>query len=275
MLRVLSFGDRIESGDYQVHSRFSEAVNFIQGGRLVSAVGSRIGGGPINIVVAGVDFSRVGRLTVREDGFALDGRTCPKTPLFDSAFPGAGTDREPVKRNLRFWRGLLRRKAHPKSLVFLLDQERGRDSASGFEQALARRFQDAAKDLRRGNLEAGARAASGAGFGLTPSGDDFLSGYLWGLHFRKRLCGGDFYADIERICGCASGANPLSSAFLRCAREGRLFERLRDLLAALCRGAPVDVEGRTDEVLAVGETSGADMCAGLLLAMEKEGSLWS
>jgi hypothetical protein len=269
MSAVLSFGDRIGSGDYALHSRFSRAVNFIHGGHLVSVVDPGVGGGPINIVMEGIDFSGLSRLQISEGSFALNGAIFPKLPLFDSRLPQIPA--VPMRR----LRDLLLRKAHPKSLAFLLDESRCRGFASRFEDALARRFQSAAQELRSGNLEAGSRAARGAGFGLTPSGDDLLSGYLWGLHVRQRACGGDFSADIEKVYAAARGLNPLSAAFLDCAREGRFFQRLRDLLAALGGGKPEKMESRLDDLLSVGETSGADTCVGLTLALEKEASLWS
>ncbi|MBI5240121.1 MAG: DUF2877 domain-containing protein [Elusimicrobia bacterium] len=285
MPKVLSFGDRIRPGRYALHSRFDRAVNFLQEGRLASLVAPEVGGGPVNIVLQGLDLSRLKSLEVRADGFVLDGAAFPKSPLFDSALP----PRSGAEPRLPLLRELLLRKAHPKSLAFLLDESRRQALDSGFERVLAAQLQDAAEDLRAGDLETGARAAAGAGFGLTPSGDDLLAGFLWGLHERRRLCGGDFSRDIARVyaaaCGIGSsagpgrtdvlaagarGANPLSAAFLDSAREGRFFERLRALLTGQS-----SLEEGLDAVLAVGETSGADTCVGVLLALEKEASLWS
>ena len=267
MIKVLSFGDRIQPGDCTLHSRFSQAANFSQSRRLVSVVGPGVGGGPINLVMGGLDFSGLSRLEIGADSFTLDGAVFTNSPLFDSRLPTSGT-----RLDMRRCRDLLLRKAHPKSLAFLLDASRRAESASSFERNLTRHFQAAAQELRSGNLEAGARAARGAGFGLTPSGDDLLSGYLWGLHVRQQVCGGNFSADIERVYGAACGGNPLSTAFLDCAREGHFFQHLRDLLAS---EKPEQLETRLDGLLAVGETSGADTCVGLILALEKEASLWS
>jgi hypothetical protein len=271
MATVLSFGDRIRPGRYALHSRFDRAVNFLMDGRLASLVAPAVGGGPVNIVVQGLDLSSASCLEVGADRFSIGAEFFPKSPLFDSALPacpGAGP-------RLPLLRELLLRKAHPKSLAFLLDESRRRAMDSGFELVLAGQLQAAAEDLRAGDLEAGARAARGAGLGLTPSGDDLLSGYLWGLHFRQRLCGGDLAADIERVYGAARRDDPLCAAFLDSAREGRFFEPLRDLAADLGSVEPGRLESRLDAVLAAGETSGADTCVGMLLALEKEESLWS
>ena len=242
MTKVLSFGDRIAPGRYEVLSRFDRAVN-LAGPGLVGLVTPAVSGGPINIVMEGADLTRVEVLVVRREDILLDGVPFPKSPLYDSSLPAGRPDPSRLKE-------LLLRKAHPKSLAFLLDFKRGAAFSSGFEKALAQR-------LRRG-----------AGFGLTPSGDDLLAGYLWGLHLRQRACGGDLSLDIARVYAAGKGANPLSSAFLDCAREGRFFQPLKELLAQTS-------EDRLDAVLAAGETSGADVCVGVLLALEKEASLWS
>jgi hypothetical protein len=271
MPTVLSFGDRIAPGDYRVHSRFGRAANFTGGGRLVSVVDPGVGGGPVNIVMEGAGLPAADLLAVGEDSFSLDGADFPKSPLFDSSLPDGGI----AKGGLRRWRDLLLRKAHPKSLAFLLDEGRCAGLGSRFEKVLAERLQGAARELRGGNLEAGAHAARGAGLGLTPSGDDLLAGYLWGIHARQRFCGRDLAADIERVYGAARRDTPLCAAFLDSAREGRFFEPLRDLVAALASGESERLESRLDAVLAAGETSGADTCVGFMLALEKETSLWS
>ena len=260
MTKVLSFGDRIAPGRYEVLSRFDRAVN-LAGPGLVGLVTPAVSGGPINIVMEGADLTRVEVLVVRREDILLDGVPFPKSPLYDSSLPAGRPDPSRLKE-------LLLRKAHPKSLAFLLDFRRGAAFSSGFEKALAQRLRGAAEALRRGELETGAREARGAGFGLTPSGDDLLAGYLWGLHLRQRACGGDLSLDIARVYAAGKGANPLSSAFLDCAREGRFFQPLKELLAQTS-------EDRLDAVLAAGETSGADVCVGVLLALEKEASLWS
>jgi len=276
MINVLSFGDRILPGDYRIHSRFREAVNFTACGRMVCVVTGRVGGGPINIAVSGLDFSGLLSLRVREDSCAVDGAALPRAPLYDSGLPaGDGVDISRARRNLRGLEKLVVKLSHPKSLAFLLDDGRRRHFSSGFESALVAKAQAAARDFRRGDAAAGARAMRGAGFGLTPSGDDFLAGWLWGLHARQRLDGGDVSAEIEKIYASGRTEHPLSAAFLRCAREGRYFERLRNLLAALLYGGEPQVARRAGELLAVGETSGADMSVGFLMALRKEAGVWS
>ena len=81
MTTVSSFGDRIPCGDYNIHSRFRGAINFMDEDRLVCLAAPRVGGGPINIVVSGADFSQVGRLRVTTAGFFLDDDSAQATGL--------------------------------------------------------------------------------------------------------------------------------------------------------------------------------------------------
>jgi len=266
VIRVKSFGDRIEPGPYRLHSRFADVVNFAQGGRLACVVAPCVGRGPLNIVVENLDFSCLKSLRVDQGGFALDETALSQEPRYDSCFPSGKTDPRQARANIRAWQEFLIREAHPKSLAFLLDGGRRRHFSSGFEKVLVEKTEAAARDIQRGHLESGARAMRGMGFGLTPGGDDFLAGYLWGLHARQRLDGGDASTEIERIYACGQSQSPLCSSQLRCAREGRCFERLRSLLGALLYESESSWEQRARKVLSLGETSGSDISVGLLTA---------
>ncbi len=267
MPRVLSFGDRIPCGDYRLLSKFDDALNFTDGGRLVAVVTERVGGGPINIELGGPSLPDAERLEVRRGSFSLDGTVLPCRPPYDSALPAAAATPEQMRQALRSVQSTVIAAAHPKSLAFLFDESRLGGLRPGFEMAMAAKFRDAAADMAAGKLAQGAAAVSGLGWGLTPCGDDFLAGYLWGLHARQRLDGKDLSKAITAVYGAARSAHPLSAAFLDCAREGRCFEKLRGLLAALMAGDALDAPRRARKLLAMGETSGADTCVGLLAAL--------
>ncbi len=267
MIVVRSFGDRILLGDYQVHSRFAKAVNFIQDDRLICLVDPQIGGGPINIVVSALDFTQTFSLHVDKDWFSCGETILPKRPLYLSGFPAGSIDPAGLQRGLNQLEKRLKN-THPKSLSFLIAPRNNFSSA--FDQAFAARISNGLRELRRGNLEAGASVLRGSGFGLTPSGDDFLAGWLWGLHAAQKFFNTDLSAEIERIFSSAKSSNPLSAAFLRCAREGRCFEPLQNLLKALMRGDNAQLDLAITQLLASGETSGADTAVGFLMSLKKE-----
>ena len=117
--------------------------------------------------------------------------------------------------------------------------------------------------LRSGEWLEGARLLRGVGFGLTPTGDDLLAGFLTGLNLvdapRDR---------IEEIYAAALGENAISNSQLFFGKEGRLFEGTRRLLSAVERCMAGEIPGAVTLLLSRGSTSGADFSVGLILAVE-------
>ena len=102
---------------------------------------------------------------------------------------------------------------------------------------------------------------AGLGRGLTPAGDDFLTGLMlwaWLSH-----------SDPDSFCRslldvAAPRTTTLSAAFLRAATLGECSVSWHNLLAALSEGRDVEITTAVQKVLAHGATSGADTLAGFL-----------
>lgn len=113
-------------------------------------------------------------------------------------------------------------------------------------------------------VEAAARQLAGLGGGLTPSGDDVLVGTLICLTV---LPGGDHRAPRGAILAATQGRTTrISAAYLASASRGEAGEAWHDLMRSLAESDRTAVESATRGVIAFGETSGADMLAGFLLA---------
>ena len=138
--------------------------------------------------------------------------------------------------------------------------------AGGLDATLAT-AREATEALRAGwqgdvaRLQAGAARLAGLGIGLTPAGDDFLTGLmLWGWLA---------HPDPDRLCHLlAEAAVPrtttLSAALLRAAARGEGGAAWHALLAALVHGENEEIARGAQDVLAHGATSGADALAGFL-----------
>ena len=112
-------------------------------------------------------------------------------------------------------------------------------------------------------------ALLGLGGGLTPSGDDFICGFLLTRYYLgKTLPAFELMSEyIERIIASAyKRTTALSAALIACAAEGQADERLMNLLHWLLSG-----EGETrkikEELLSYGNSSGMDTFAGMLAAI--------
>ena len=113
------------------------------------------------------------------------------------------------------------------------------------------------------------RRLIGLGVGLTPSGDDFLVGYLAGLW--STACGKSsrlaFLRSIgARMCEDARNTNVISRVYLLAASKGHVSEPLAVLVQHLATSLnQASVLGATKAALSIGHTSGADGVLGLLL----------
>lgn len=120
-------------------------------------------------------------------------------------------------------------------------------------------------------FESAALRLLGLGHGLTPSGDDFLGAVLFTLRhapvrtWQARMPG--LHARLEAAAALAT--NPISAALLQDLMAGSSYRALHELLDALHRNQPECVATAVHTLLAVGASSGADMLAGVLLALQQ------
>jgi hypothetical protein len=133
---------------------------------------------------------------------------------------------------------------------------------SGLAESLARRN-------RRG-LKVVTSSMAGLGPGLTPAGDDFLAGVLLALALTQEMRDDPELVEIAGMLLETAGprTGEISAAYLKAAHAGEASERWHRLLGAIAGGNPRTLEETALAVLQIGETSGADMLAGFLTAME-------
>ncbi|MDR7588800.1 MAG: DUF2877 domain-containing protein [Armatimonadota bacterium] len=241
-------------------------------GEVVAVVAGDLPAGPFAVVVegtpplagvpagapaaAGGDRIRIG------DALEVDLR--PAVPWDPLLAPWAGMPAH-LDDHLALLRRLLLDGASPNGL--------GRVAAGGTDDGpLARRAQPALAALATGlrdrdarALGAAARELAGLGPGLTPSGDDVLTGCLLALSLwptrrpdLRSLIAGQAISRTTRI----------SAAYLAAAARGEAGGDWHHLRDALAESDPDAVRRAAARLLALGETSGADMLGGFLLAAQ-------
>jgi hypothetical protein len=127
----------------------------------------------------------------------------------------------------------------------------------------------ATRDFQLEDAKASIMSLIGLGPGLTPSGDDFLVGYLAGLwatagHSPSRT---QFVGALgAEISAAARNTNEISGAYLRSAATGHVSEPIAKLAQQLKQANDMrNVRAATQAALQVGHTSGTDGVLGLLL----------
>lgn len=286
--KLISLGDKIAEGGYAIHSRFHKAINFIRqhgvesdktcrgsgisSDRLVSLVNEEIGAGPGNIVVQGLDFHTIHSLFITKRALRLNNCSIPldKSKQYDSTIHFTRIKIEQFEKRLELFETLLLCLAPPKSLAFLLDEGRKQYFHPGFEQAIVEKIQTGIHEIFYSNLFNGVQAVKGVGFGLTPGGDDFVTGLLLGLFIIQQVYGRDFSEIREQVYRVAVGKNLISNTFLYWAKEGLMFERWKSIIFALLDNKEDVVSEALRRLLSVGETSGADTAVGFLLTLKNK-----
>jgi hypothetical protein len=271
MLKVLSIGDLVEPGSYRFLNGFRRVVNLSDRKRVVTLAVPGVDRGPLNVILEGLDPGSVERVRIEPGTLEVDGVRVEfgQDALYDSALPPALKGGAGFRRNLIVFGALLRALAPRESLAYLLDRARMRAIESEFERRLAEHTLNCVRDTILWNRRRGISRLSGCGIGLTPSGDDFIVGFLLGLGVLESLGYMDWTGEREKVLEWTGLRDIMSTAFLRCAARGHAFESMHELVAALDLGDDVTVHLATERLLNIGATSGADTGVGFFITVRE------
>ncbi len=271
MMEVVSYGNQIRWGKYKLHSKFTSAVNFCSDDSFVFVVNKEIGKGPLNIVLQGIAVDSVSSLKVGSDGFCLNGnKFCfDKSKFYNSSLEISEYIKENFEHNLKLFESILVELSPPKSLAFLFDDRRKKNFLTSFESEYLKRFETGYKIILSDDYIEGIKSVRGLGPGLTPSGDDFISGVLIALNLLQKIRSANYTQTIKHIHEAARGENHFTNTFLMCAAQGFLFEKLKQLIHSILFYPEESVIENTKQVLASGQTSGADQAVGFLVGLKR------
>jgi Protein of unknown function (DUF2877) len=262
-----------------VHSVFRHACNIeTAGGGLVTLLASSKGNSAHGIRLAHAVAPLDARLFAGQKVVIEQALLCVPDAAVRIDLSGASVWRGEIAavhvdasaRALSQVRSTLCERAGVHGFAAVLFAARPADSAIGL--ALQARLSSALPALAQATASQDSAAVAGTaaqlvglGPGLTPSGDDFLTGYLAALRSRGRAeCG--IAALLKGLDICLTPlfprTNAISRQMLRDAVQGRFAEHLVELVNAVAHAR--DVVGATVRVLETGYSSGADTVCGLL-----------
>ena len=289
-VRALSIGEAVPRLGFEgaVHSVFKNAVN-IQGageGLLLTLLGLGETDLPQGIRLDGpgdVAFQglRVGTRSLCRDGMLAVGDALLIDLRMASIYSGnlssldAGLTNPAVAVAWRAaWRALRDRRVHAGCVTM---PRAGPDQIQTQEYAFARQIASTMRTVLKATAAYDAAGVGmlgdlvGLGTGLTPSGDDILTGYLAGL-----WCTVNGKPERRALLSVAAGlvrqystqTTDIARTYLLLAARGQVSSRLIDLAEAICRGAqPERVSEIAEAALQVGHTSGMESVYGLLLGL--------
>lgn len=153
-----------------------------------------------------------------------------------------------------------------------------REPTTPFGRASAQLIRDRTATLRTCLLDdadgpaltAAVVALIGLGEGLTPSGDDIVTGLAFLSAQQGMRLGSRLGAMRRAVAEAGHRTTLLSAVTMAAAVDGRGRQRLHDLAAAIVEGRP---ESAVPAVLAIGHASGSDLLNGMSLALDVESEL--
>jgi len=274
---IVSIGDRIFSGKFFLHSKFKRVTNFTNGESIISIVTEEIGRGPVTIVVEGMDVANINDLYIGKNFISINYKKYPldKRKLFNSQIKFRKINSNKLEKNLKYFEKSLLDLSPPKSLTFLIDRGREKNFKTSFEKNLLKRTKEGVYNIFNNKLISGIKKVKGIGFGLTPSGDDFIAGFLIALYVIDNIYNYDvkFKELRETIYRISKSENLLSNSFLSLSKDGFLFDRIKKLIISILNESEQKIFNRTKNLLSIGDTSGSDLGVGFLLTIKKGGIL--
>jgi len=280
----------------RVESVFAEACNLVtESGQRFSLVSDRIGDGPLNAALShakalcvldpGSQITGDGRWLILGHGWQVDLRRAQSWDPFPN-YRRLAVRPHAVMTNVAWLHRTLPLIAPPSSFASLpapsTEGAFGGRSMVALAQARAGQLTHSllAAHCHRnlGSIQTHARQLAGLGPGLTPAGDDWLGGWLVGLHVRAAMTP---YIEARQplpvavvgrtvVDAAAGRTTGQSLAYLRAAARGAVPQAWHDFLYALADADPDPVQRAVGEIMRHGATSGSDTLAGFLAAFVQD-----
>jgi uncharacterized protein DUF2877 len=268
MVKVLEFGDLIQDGDYKVHSSFKNHINFISGNMLITLTDKPHDIGPLNIVLDSLTLTTPMELSIRKGEMLLNNRSYALTAekRYSSDLKITSHQFRKFNQKLAQLELILIKHGSRDSLKFLL-QESSNPSGTTFISKLNLSIQEGFSLMLAGKIAEGVKQIRGKGIGLTPSGDDLITGLLYGLYLIQNQ---DLDISPLRMMIYKNGktGNLISENYISLAEKGSFFADLQQLIVTIIHGTDQEIEQKIRTFLMKGETSGADMLTGMVLAIK-------
>lgn len=274
---ITTFGDYLISGTYHFHSGFEFIDNFVNNsGELVSLSANESFLAPNSIIIDEFISGKYSDIEVFKDFVLVNNHKyfLQKELQYNSTYKYPDTTYPFIENRIHAFIDFYKSDFPPKSLFFLLYSENKKHFTSAFERAFVQQM-DLAFSLFPTELPESIKAFKSRGSGLTPSGDDFIAGVVFGFDFIEKMSGINFNEIKYNIYETSKSNNVFSNNMLRLAYHAKYFKRLQDFLNAFFYLPLDDVRPSFEQLIAVGNTSGADLLTGFFAVILKrpDGSL--
>ncbi|TVR43489.1 MAG: DUF2877 domain-containing protein [Bacteroidia bacterium] len=257
-------GDRLLPGVYNHFAGFTRVDNYADAHGNIVAISDDVSLLHANtIILNNYEPGVIKRLEISVHSIMLDHEVYRryKDQIFCSDFSFPAMDLQTVQNKIKLFLNQNKNELPQNSLLFLLNPEIKTDPFSSFDKLLQQEFEKAFSFFDDDFFES-IRKFRSKGKGLTPAGDDFIAGVLYGIDCLASVMKSD-YSDLKnQIDEIAKTDNLFSQNMLHLAKEGRYFKRLQDFLNTFFNQGSISALPPFQQLISTGDTSGADLISG-------------
>ncbi|NPA45498.1 MAG: DUF2877 domain-containing protein, partial [Chlorobi bacterium] len=157
-------------------------------------------------------------------------------------------------------------KLNPLSVAFLINNKFEDEFKTRFQRAFVKHIKSAWYEILKGEFFEGIKKMKGSGHGLTPSGDDFITGMLYALNLIQEINKKDTTDLRNKIYEASKTNNDISRNMIFHASKELYFKQFKDFQEALLK-KDKNIEQKFENLINIGETSGSDMITGYYLTL--------
>lgn len=268
---ITGFGDFLTEGRYTFHSGFNNIDNFVNHeGEFVSLAAHDAYLAPNSMIVSDFESKKYSTILVETDRVFFDnqGYSLNKKLQYCSSFEYPKSEPSALRNKINSFINQYLQDFPSKSLIFLLAPENKQHFTSSFEKAYMEQMEKACNYFESHFFES-IKAIKMRGSGLTPSGDDFIAGLLFGMHLLETQQHEMLDTIRNKTYQLSKSNNLFSNNMLRLAYYGKHFKRLHDFLNAFFYLTLTEIKPAFKELISVGDTSGADLLTGFFALLQK------
>lgn len=270
---IISVGDDIPAFYYkpEIHSTFNNIINFTYKDKIISVCNENKEKGPNNIVIKSLPIESIKRLYIYDNLITVNNTSFEKNHNQSIIYKSTLKIESNIfkynkyKNNIIQIKDFLLQTKKNKTLLFLIDIKRKAEFQTNIEKSFVHKMENGINKILKNDIISGIKEIKGLGFGLTPSGDDFITGFLAILHIFQNV--NNYKIDfINHIYIDAKTKNHISNTFLYYAVNNRYYENFKILLEnILFTNYNPGVIPLLKKVIALGNTSGIDFLTGFLI----------
>ncbi|GEM_PF-502804 len=269
--KIQSIGEKLPLARFEkTLNRFSKVLNYAFKGGVLTLGMAPLCPGPFRIILESGDLQQVESLQLTADELIINDALAisyDESHAWKVVEPDKTQDFATLKPVVKESFDLYRQGLSEVSMAFFLISNAA--PLKGFDEELRKTFQLGLLKLEQENSPEFVPLFKGRGKGLTPSGDDFLCGYLLALGWLEKQGLGDFADLREALYKAALGTNILVNSFLFQSYKFWLDADWQDFFNAFACSDLNEVSHTQKRILGYGATSGADLLYGVYMALSK------